>query len=248
MQSCKVILLSFILFISSLFAATPVGIQTSEQNATLDSHKPKFYKPLTHENNVTLDNEISAREDTPFSLFSKHATDKHYDKYWDDGSSFFLKIYGNYGGIGNRGGEPRDDLDRVFQKHDYRYGEYGFLDAKSDARLLRELVDALFHKHIHREGYMVGPPIFLFFATSLPSLYRTEPFGKGFTLPIPVPNTSCALCAYQSEKAYEFLKDKKKVNREFQRIKEQTEEAHEDSNDWLKNQKEDAEDFFKKVF
>jgi hypothetical protein len=171
-----------------------------------------------------------------------------HDKYWDDGTSFFLKIYGNYGGFGNRGGEARDALDRVFQKHDYRYGEYGFLDAKSDARLLEEILHVLFYKNIQGEGYVVGPVVFIFFATSLPSLYRIEPIGKGIILPIPVPNTSFALFTYQVEKAYEFLKDKERVNSEYQRLKEQTEEANEDAGDWLREQKDDAEDFFKKVF
>lgn len=188
-----------------------------------------------------------AYESNASTVTHKTAYSSH-DKYWNDGTSFFLKIYGNYGGIGNRGGEPRDELDRAFQKHDYRYGEHGFLDAKSDARLLEEIPSVLFYKNIYGEGYIVGPAIFVFFAASLPSLYRTEPFGKGIILPIPVPNTSCALCTYQLEKAYEFLKDKKRVNREFKRIKEQTKDANEDANEWLKEQKEDAEDFLKKVF
>lgn len=182
------------------------------------------------------------------SKHPKKFIDKLHDKYWDNGSSFFLKIYGNYGGLGNKGGEPRDDLDRAFQKHDYRYGEYGFLDAKSDARLLEEIPTVLFHRSVDGEGYIVGPAVFFFFAASLPSLYRIEPVGKGIILPIPVPNTLTAVYLYQLEKAYEFLKDKKRVNREFQRLKEQVEEANEDSNDWLEEQKEDAEDFFKKVF
>lgn len=173
---------------------------------------------------------------------------KVHDKYWDDGTYYFLKIYGNYGGIGNRGGEPKDDLDRAFEKHDYRYGKYGFLDAKSDARLLEEIPTVLFHRNVDGEGYIVGPAVFILFAASLPSLYRIEPIGKGIILPIPVPNTLSALYIYQLEKAYEFFKDKKRVNREFQRLKEQAEEANDDSSDWLKEQKEDAEDFFKKVF
>jgi hypothetical protein len=182
------------------------------------------------------------------SISAQKSKQKLHDRYWDDGSSFFLKIYGNYGGIGERGGEPRDDLDRAFQKHDYRYGKYGFLDAKSDARLLEEIPTVFFHRSIDGEGYLIGPLVFVFFAVSLPSLYRTEPIGKGIILPILVPNTSTALFIYQLEKAYEFLKDKKKVNREFKRIKEQAEETNEDYNNWLQNQKEDAEDFLKKVF
>jgi hypothetical protein len=182
------------------------------------------------------------------SVNTSKSIQRHHDKYWDNGTSFFLKIYGNYGGIGNRGGEPKDDLDRAFQKHDYRYGEYGFLDAKSDVRLLEEIPLVLFHRNIDPEGYIVGPAVFLFFAASLPSLYRIEPIGKGIILPIPLPNTLSAFYIYQLEKTYEFLKDKKRVNREFQRIKEQAEEANEDSRDWLEEQKEDAEDFIKKVF
>ncbi len=171
-----------------------------------------------------------------------------HDKYRDDGTYYFLKIYGNYGGIGNRGGEPRDDLDRAFEKHDYRYGRYGFLDAKSDARLLEEIPTVLFHRNVDGEGYIVGPAVFIFFAASLPSLYRIEPIGKGIILPIPVPNTLSALYIYQLEKAYEFLKDKKRVNRKFQRLKERVKEGNEDSSDWLEEQKDDTEDFFKKVF
>jgi|GEM_PF-3580448 len=182
------------------------------------------------------------------SIETRKPAEKLRDRYWDNGTSFFLKIYGNYGGFGNRGGEARDELDRAFQKHDYRYGEYGFLDAKSDARLLEEIPHVLFYKNIQGEGYVVGPAIFVFFATSLPSLYRIEPIGKGIILPIPVPNTSFALLVYQVEKAYEFFKDKERVNREFQRIEEQSEEANEDAFDWLKEQKDDAEDFLKKVF
>lgn len=182
------------------------------------------------------------------SIMTHNTKEKLHDKYWDDGTSFFLKIYGNYGGYGNRGGEPRDKLDRAFQKHDYRYGKYGFLDAKSDARLLEEILHVLFFKNIQPEGYVVGPAIFVFFASSLPSLYRVEPIGKGIILPIPVPNTSFALLAYQVEKAYEFSKDKERVNREFHQIKEQSQEASEDAVDWFKEQKDDAEDFLKKVF
>ena len=193
-----------------------------------------FLDPVTSEGYTSIETNISS--------------DKLHDKYWDNGSSYFIKIYGNYGGLGNRGGEPRDKLDRVFQKHDYRYGEYGFLDAKSDARLLEEIPSVLFYENIQGEGYIVGPAIFVFFAAALPSLYRTEPFGKGITLPIPVPNTSFALYLYQLEKAYEFLKDKKRVNREFKRLKEQVENTNEDTNDWLKEQKDDTEDFLKKVF
>lgn len=141
------------------------------------------------------------------------------DKYWDNGTSFFFKLYGNYGGYGNKGGEPWDALDRAFEKHDYRYGEYGFLDAKSDARLIEEIPFVLFNKDIHNEGYIFGPLVFMAYATVIPSLYRFKVLGKKSLL-VPLPNGGCALCINKSEQMLKFFRDQSQFKRMKKRVED----------------------------
>ena len=223
----------FVLLTSSLLSSTI--LDNVECNDTVRTHVSHSHKTYSDKNTTRSDEWFSFDDLLDF-------------KYWDDGSSLYLKLYGNYGGYGNKGGKAWDDLDRVFQKHDYRYGKHGFLDAKSDARLLQEIPFVLFHKNIHKEGYVVGPAVFFFFATSLPSIYRLKMDDDKITIPLFMPNSSCALCAYKMEENIEYALDMKKLEKEFKRVKKKLEDEHENTEEWLKEQGEDAEDLIKKAF
>jgi hypothetical protein len=49
-----------------------------------------------------------------------------------NGADTPIKFYGNWGGPHYGGGEPIDDLDRAFQKHDQGYGAHGYFDTSTD--------------------------------------------------------------------------------------------------------------------
>ncbi|MEA2048498.1 MAG: hypothetical protein U9O64_08665 [Campylobacterota bacterium] len=222
MRKRKEILLVLILLSSLLHGTVPLEIGGSEENVTRASQQQ--------------------------ASLQKMLQDTLHDRYRDNGTAFFLKLYGNYGGFGNRGGKPWDDLDRVFEKHDYRYGVHGFLDAKSDARLLEELPFVLFHKNIHKEGYIIGPAVFVFFATALPSVYRVKIFGKDRVIPIFMPNGSCALCTYKMEQTLKFLNNSNTMDKALDRMKKEREEMHENVHDWLDDQNKKRKKIFKNFF
>lgn len=194
--------------------------------------------------------EIGSRDKNLTRPSQKQASlqDTLLDRYRDNGTAIFLKLYGNYGGFGNRGGKPWDDLDRVFEKHDYGYGVYGFMDSKADARLLEEIPFVLFRKNIHKEGYIIGPAAFVFFATALPSIYRVKIFGKDSVVPIFMPNGSCALCAYKMGQTLKFLNNSNAMDKALEQIKNETEEMPKNAYDWLNDQNKKRKKFFKKLF
>ena len=55
----------------------------------------------------------------------------------------FTHIYGNYGGPGNRGGEPIDGIDAACKKHDMCYHYQGRDNPACDLALIQDLDDQL---------------------------------------------------------------------------------------------------------
>lgn len=55
----------------------------------------------------------------------------------------FRKIYGNYCGSGNNGGEPIDDIDGACQEHDMCYHYNSRDDCDCDGRFVKKLEDIL---------------------------------------------------------------------------------------------------------
>lgn len=237
----------FLLLTLFVYGDVPFVIDICKDNNETKPIICKVIKTKNHNNNSKWKNITLKDLGNELWDIQEHSSNILIDKYWDSGTPFFLKFYGNYGGLGNKGGKPWDDLDKVFQKHDYHYGKRGFLDAKSDAIMLQGIPSALFKKNIHKEGYILGPIAFMIFATSIPSIYRTHPI-KNITIPIPMPNGAFAWFWYKSEESYKLLIKPKKIEKEIKRVGKDIEKGTKNFGNWLERETINSREFIKDLF
>lgn len=131
----------------------------------------------------------------------------------------FTRYYGEYGGIGNRGGRPVDKLDAAYKQHDEGYDRNGRFDGKSDAVLLEKTPAALTSGHVGGEGIVKGPIAFEFFGSVMPSVFRVKPNGShGSTMVVPVPNGGTAFTLYKGEQAVGLVRSPGQVTVEAHRL------------------------------
>lgn len=65
----------------------------------------------------------------------------------------FVKVYGNYCGPGNKGGEPIDAIDNACKQHDMCYHYHGRHDNDCNEKLIKELAGLLKGKLTFKQRY-----------------------------------------------------------------------------------------------